>query len=390
LKVFVLLSRFSFPLEKGDKLRAYHQIRTLSKEHKIFLCCLTDKEIKPEYIQELEPFCERIELIKLSRIKIFFKLCFGIFSARPFQYHYFFDRAAQKKIHAYIESYLPKHIYCQLIRTASYVKAYSVIPKTLDYMDALSAGMRRRAGVSGFPLNLLFHIEAKRLSRFEAEIFQYFNHHTIISEQDRNEIAHPKGKSINIVPNGIDESFFQSIVNKKVCDILFAGNMNYSPNVRAAKFIAEEVMPELSKQGDFKFLIAGANPNTKVKALKSSSVEVSGWIDDIRTAYGSAKIFVAPMFIGSGLQNKLLEAMAQGIPCITTSLANNALGAKDNEEILIAETKQEFISHILRLSSNHDEANRIGACGQKFVRKNYSWESESRILTELFETQTQY
>jgi len=388
MKIFILLSRFPYPLEKGDKLRAYHQIKELSKEHRIFLCCLSDKMVAKSDLKELEKYCDEIRIIRLNRLKIIWRLFLGIFSKRPFQYHYFYDRSAQKKINKFIEHYLPKHIFCQLIRTGSYVKHYSVIPKTLDYMDALSEGMQRRASVSRFPMKILFDLEAHRLRHFEAELFPYFDQHCIISEQDRNAILHPKKQQINIIANGISEAFFTNTEVSKSYDILFCGNMNYSPNIRAAKFIVEDILPLLNNKGHMlKVLIAGANPANQVKALANEQVFVSGWIDDIRDAYSGSKIFVAPMFIGSGLQNKLLEAMAQGLPCVTTGLANNALGAKANDEILIAEKKEDFVEQIHRLSSSRDEAKRVGSSGREFVRKNFSWEHQSKLLSQLFVTE---
>lgn len=385
MKLFVLLSRFPYPLEKGDKLRAFHQIKALSKSHEILLCCLSDKPINAEALEKLAPFCAEIHIIRLSKFKILWRLLTGLFSRRPFQYHYFYDKSAQKQINFLIEKFLPKHIYCQLIRTGSYVKKYSVIHKTLDYMDALSAGMYRRAGVSKFPLNFLFKIEARRLEHFEAELFSYFKHHCIISEQDRQAIKHPRNMDIKVIANGISDTFFEDLQRETKYDVVFAGNMNYPPNILAATFLIEKVLPIINR--NLKVLIAGANPSSKVKNLASQNVHVSGWMDDIREAYAQSRVFVAPMFIGSGLQNKLLEAMAQGLACVTSPLANNALGAKNGEEVLIAETPEEFADKILLLSTNHDEANRIGRKAKEFVRKNYAWERQTRSLTDLFETE---
>lgn len=387
MKLFVLLSRFPYPLEKGDKLRAYHQIRTLSKDHKIYLCCLSDIKVDQAHIKELEKYCEEIRIIRLNKLKILLRLLLGVFSARPFQFHYFYDQAAKKEIEQFIESALPAHIYCQLIRTASYVKKYSVIPKTIDYMDALSAGMKRRSESSAFPMSFLFDLESKRLGKFEAELFKYFDNHCIISEQDRDAIQHPRKDQIKVIPNGISENFFVNSDQEKKYDLLFTGNMNYPPNVMAASFIAEDILPELQKLGwEGKVLIAGANPSAKVRALQSKDIEVSGWIDDIRDAYSASRIFVAPMFIGSGLQNKLLEAMAQGLPCVTTSLANNALGAKNDESILIAEKKEGFAEKIFHLSFNNDEAFEMGRRGQSYIKENFSWVHQTELLGEIIAT----
>ena len=104
--------------------------------------------------------------------------------------------------------------------------------------------------------------------------------------------------------------------------------MSYPPNINAVVYIAEQIMPIIIKQiPNVKFLIAGATPTNDVKNLQSDNIHVTGWLDDIRDAYNESKVFLAPLQIGTGLQNKLLEAMAMKIPCITSSLANNAIGA---------------------------------------------------------------
>ena len=115
--------------------------------------------------------------------------------------------------------------------------------------------------------------------------------------------------------------------------------MSYPPNVNAVMYIAKEIFPLLLKhKPDIKLLIAGATPTNAVKSLANANIHVSGWMDDIRDAYNESSIFLAPLQIGTGLQNKLLEAMSMELPCITSALANNALKACDGEEILIGET----------------------------------------------------
>ena len=135
-----------------------------------------------------------------------------------------------------------------------------------------------------------------------------------------------------------------------------------------------------------KLQISGANPAAELRNIQNSNITVTGWIDDIRDAYANAQIFIAPMFIGTGLQNKLLEAMAMGIPCITTSLANNALGAVHNQSILIANTQEEFIDAIQRLKRDQELYNNIKLEARKFVNKNFNWHSSSVRLIELMKS----
>ncbi|MFT5922257.1 MAG: hypothetical protein ACI8TS_001590, partial [Flavobacteriales bacterium] len=116
MKLFILVSRVPYPLEKGDKLRAYHLMKELAKEHEITLCCLTDKRIDEAAVVHLETFCHAVHVVKLNMLSQLFRLGLALFSSRPFQVHYFYQRAANRKINQIIEVGKFDHIYCQLIR----------------------------------------------------------------------------------------------------------------------------------------------------------------------------------------------------------------------------------------------------------------------------------
>ena len=251
-------------------------------------------------------------------------------------------------------------------------------------MDCLSKGMQRRADRANALLRPVFSSEAKRLLRYENLIFEYFDKHSIISDQDREQIWHERRKEIAVVPNGLDAHFFHPKEAEKKYDIVFTGNMSYAPNVDAAIFLAEEIFPLLkAEKEDIKLLIAGANPHARIQALKSDSIIVSGWMDDIREAYWQSRVFAAPLRLGSGLQNKLLEAMATLTPSVTTSLANNALAAKVNKEILIANNKEEFARKILALLSHPEAAAEQASNAFQFVTSQYNWERSSKLLEQL-------
>jgi glycosyltransferase involved in cell wall biosynthesis len=228
--------------------------------------------------------------------------------------------------------------------------------------------------------------EYKRLQRYEAEVFEDFDLKTIISEPDRDLIPHPKRDSILIIPNGVDQDFFHPIEADKKYDVVFTGNMAYPPNANAATFLAYEIMPVVWKSfPDAKLLLAGATPDASVRQTASKRVVVSGWMDDIRQAYAASKVFVAPMRIGTGLQNKLLEAMSMGLPCVTTPLANKPLKTTHEQEILIAKDATEIAAAIVFLLKNPQQAETIAKQGNVFVTQKFNWESANKILADAME-----
>ncbi len=380
-KLVTCLSRFPYPLDKGDKLRAYHQIRVLSEKFDIYLVCTSDVQVTNKQIDELKSYCKEIHVFQLKKWKIYLRLLFTVFSNKPFQVSYFYQYSIQLKINKLLKEIQPHYIYSQLIRTSEYVKNYHECSKTLDYMDAFSKGIERRMLQKKGVLKWIFQQEHQRLVNYERQIFEYFEHHCIISEQDRSFIYHPKYNQIVIVKNGVDKYFHASNDESKTIDILFTGNMGYPPNVEAAQFIYNSILPKLTMNPTC--LIAGINPPHSLQKLNSKSFNVSGWVPDMRTCYEKSKVFIAPMFIGTGLQNKLLEAMAMGIPCITTTLANKALQATPEQEILIANSPEEFTKQFERLISDEQLYKQLAKNAIFFVNNNYSWSQCNSALIQL-------
>lgn len=384
MRLFVLLSRVPYPLDKGDKLRAYHQLKELSKTFELKIVALDDASTSSEHVLHLKREFD-IEIVRLSKLKIYLNLITALFSDKPYQIQYFYQRSANRKVKTIIERFKPDHIYCQLVRTAEYVKHIHNVPKTIDYMDAFSKGMDRRVAGSSFIRKMFIRSEASRLLKYENLIFEYFENKTIISEQDRALIYHSERNDIIVVPNGVDFDFFAPRPEmERKYDLVFTGNMNYPPNVDGAIFLVNDILPIILKsKPDCKLLIAGATPAASVSALASDNVTVSGWMDDIRDAYGGSKVFIAPMRIGTGLQNKLLEAMSMEIPCVTTDLANNALHAEPGKSILIGHNAAELANAVIDLIENTEKASNIAVAGREYVVNTYNWQTATKILINI-------
>ncbi len=388
MRLLVLLSRFPYPLDKGDKLRAFHQLRELAKDHEICLFALTDEAVSAAAEAAVRPLCRGgLVVQRLRPPGIARNVARALAAGRPLQVGYFHDPAAQRHLDAVIRAFNPERIYCQLIRMAEYLRPYAgQRPMTLDYMDVFSAGMARRATQAPAWQRPLWALEARRLAAYEAEAFGWFRHHTIISDQDRQLIPHPDRARIHLVLNGIDSEFFQpQLAAAKEYDLLFCGNMAYHPNVDAACWLAQDILPLLRQQHPAaRLLIAGTTPAPRVLALASAAVTVSGWLPDIRAAYAAARVFVAPMRVGTGLQNKLLEAMSMELPCVTTPLANNALRGAPGRDLLVADSAAALAAAIGGLLADPGAAAALAGRGQAFVKANYNWAAATAKLNELW------
>ncbi len=383
MKLSIVCSRFPYPIEKGDKLRLYHQIIELSEIYDIQLLSLSFDKVSQEAKEEVKKYCSEIEVFKLQKWKQALNLLNEIPGILPFQVAYFYNPFIKRRLQAAILQFKPDIIYSQLVRTAEYVKAMPH-PKVLDYMDAFSLNYaRRKEQRSGF-MKFIYGLETRRLKRYEKHVFYDFDGRTIISEQDREAIDVTEKSKIEIVQNGVDASYFTPDKTQRTDNtLLFVGNMGYEPNAIAARYIINEIYPIVQKQyPDVELVIAGARPSKSLLNTRSDKIHITGWVDDIRDAYNRGAIFIAPLFSGSGLQNKILEAMAMELPIITSTMVNDSIGM-NKANFIEANSLNEFTSGIFNLLENKNRRLKLGKQGRAFVLKNFSWTATTHTLKAL-------
>ncbi len=386
MKILVVLSRFPYPLEKGDKLRAYHQIRCLAAHHDIYLAAMHDKPVSAADRRELEPFCKEIFLLDNNNLRRCWNVGRAFFKGLPLQCGLFYNKKNARQLDEIVRKVQPDHIYCQLFRMAEYVIRYSV-PKTLDFQDVFSKGMARRAEKSKGLVKWIFQTEHRRVARYEASIFDKFDHTTIITAVDRDLIPHPDKDDIVVTPNGVDFDHFTYHGERKEYDLIFSGNMGYGPNVDAAEYLAKDILPRLLP--DFptiKLVLCGASPSLKVSALQGEHIIVTGWVDSMADWYAKSRVFVAPMRMGTGLQNKLLEAMAMSLPCVTSPLAAKPLHeASQHHAVVSCASTDEYVEAIRHLLTDADYCQKVAAAGNEYVHQYYDWEAAVEVLDKLMQ-----
>jgi sugar transferase (PEP-CTERM/EpsH1 system associated) len=385
MNLLVLLPRVPYPLEKGDKLRAFYQIKDLSKYHDIYLVALQDGALHSEALQKLKPYCKEIHLFKLSLFTKLRGIIRAISKGLPMQCGYFYSAKAKQEIQKLINKIHPDHIYCFMIRMAEYVKNHTECSTTLDYQDVLSIGMKRRHEKAPFWKKPFFGYEYRTLKRYENSIFPCFTNKTIITSIDRDLIPHSQKQEIHVIPNGIDFEKFNYTKTEKKYDLIFAGNMSYPPNVDATMFLVKSIFPKLiNNYPNLKLCICGATPVPAIKALACNNIHVTGWVDDMSEYYAQSSIFIAPLQLGTGLQNKLLEAMAMQLPCVTSSLAGNPLeGATHNHNIIICNNIDEYTNAISKLLNDNSFYNTITENAHQFVKTHYNWEEIGKRLDDV-------
>jgi len=386
MKVLYATLRPPYSIYKGDQLIAYNQIKKIGKDIDLdLLTFINNKEEKQKLKNELGNHCNNIFTMELYNNKLFNLLkTFG--NKNPFQVNMFFENKVKSQIDNIINKTKPDLIHVQTIRIAEYFKDHDS-PKTIDMIDSISLNMKRRAKNEFFLKKPVFKIESFLCSEYEKEIYNKFDKLFLVSQKDKD--YYDKNDKIVVNPNGTfitrdklsDYSF-----NKEKHSLVFHGNMQYYPNIESVIYFANEIFPELKeKYDDIKFYIVGKDPVEKVKKLNEvSGVIVTGFVDDIIDVLTTKTIGVYFMKSGTGMQNKILEALACRLPSVANPLALQGINDITDSHIKIAENKEDFIDEIINLIENKTERDRISKNGHEFIMKNYSWEANTNKLMQIW------
>lgn len=386
MKVLFVTSRVPYPALKGDQVRAFQQIQMMSKHNELHLLCLDVDNVEEDSYVKLNHYCQSIQVLKRRKNSAYFSMACALFSNTPFQLAYFYSAALQKKFDEAINRIQPDIVLMQLARTVPYIKNNNKFPICIDLQDAFSKGLKQRYKLSSFPFSLLLKLEYNRLLRYEQRIINTYDSLLLISEQDKQYFRDiPSFQKIQILPNAVDTDVFSTSHQKrKDIDLCFTGNMDYAPNIETALFLIREVLPLVQQTlPDINVYIVGSKPHSSISAYRTGNVVVTGWVEDMVPYYQRSKVFCAPMRSGIGLQNKLLEAMACEVPCITSSLCNAALMAEHNTNILIADTAIEVASSIVALLQDAKKSSSLAKQAREFVCQQFSMKKVESALQDI-------
>jgi polysaccharide biosynthesis protein PslH len=379
LRVLYLCHRVPYPPDKGEKIRAYHQIRALSERHRVSVLALCDGPV-PD-LAPLEAMCERVEVFPLSRPASYARAALGAWRPRPLSLSFFESKEMAERVRELVrrERFDVAVVYCSSM--APYAALAPDVPAILDMVDVDSAKWAQYASFAPLPLRPVYALEARRLRRYEASLAGRFQRIAFATGNETRlyKASAPTAKAVTLL-NGVDVDFFQPLDLPKASrpTLVFTGQMDYFANVDAVTHFAREVFPRLrQRHPEIELLIVGRSPVPAVRDLgELPGVQVTGAVGDVRPFLARAWVFVAPLRIAQGVQNKVLEAIASNLPVVCTERVLAGLadgGFRSGRDLLAASTDEGMERAIAALIADERERERLADCARQRLLATYRW-----------------
>lgn len=374
MKLLFICSRHPYPPEKGDQLIAYEQIKRLAEKHQVYLVCFEPPRVSGE-MATFESSLAEVFYLKHSRSGGLFGALKSIYNGKPVQVNMYNSSKNLKMVQEIAEQVKPDRILVQTIRMAEFAKGLPC-RKILDMIDLMSLNMLRRAEREPSLIAWFLRWESWLLKRYEKQMHEEYDGIVLVSGDDARIMDLP---NVSVNPNGTyitRERITELIPIEKENMVLFQGNMSYYPNVEAAISFARDIWPELHRRWPYyRFVIAGRNPHKSIKKLeKEAGIFVLGEVEDMISLLLKARIGVYLMHSGTGMQNKILEALACDLPVITSEIGAAGLGPELRDELYVPEGNAAILDMIDKLLQS-SEKGELGVHPERnLVLNSYSWE----------------
>lgn len=390
MRILYLCHRIPYPPNKGDKIRAFHQLKAMAARHEVDVFTLADDAGDLTYYDALAAYCHELTVArvhpKLARLRSLPYLLTGTPLTLPYFYSAELAAAVRKAVS--LRSYDRIFVYSSAM--AQYVQSVDFIPMVMDLVDVDSDKWTQYADYAKFPFSAVYRREARTLQAYERVVCEKASC-VLVSTEREAQLARQIAPAahVQVLPNGVDTQYFAPDPEAASPDpsVIFTGDMSYFPNEEAVIFFARQVLPLIRRAvRDVRFLIVGRNPGRKVQELQRiEGVEVTGFVPDVRTWLAKAQVAVAPFTIAAGIQNKILEAMAYGLPVVATPRAAQGLSSRVAGLVHTGNTPEELASRVVVLVRDCPLAQRIGLDGRRMVAEDYNWDSVFDRLLQLLE-----
>jgi sugar transferase (PEP-CTERM/EpsH1 system associated) len=350
----------------------------MSREHQVTLLSFIADDTETGHIGPLRPFCEDVQLVHRAAWQSTITTGLQIWRPLPFQSLYYRSPIMTGAVDRLLARRKFDAVYVHLFRMAQYVAHRKNLYRILDLTDNISGEIERSLPYRDAFWRLVYRLELPRIRRYEREILRRFNETWLISEAERRQLLRDRtDDTVRVMPNGVDTQRYRPVgVPPKRPTLIFVGHMGVFHNVDAAEHLVHDILPRVRESFPAVELnLVGAEPAERVRRLAATpGVSVTGHAPDLNAELNRATVFVAPLRFSAGIQNKVLEAMAAGLPVITTNFVNAGIQAQDGQHLILADDLAATTAAIAALLRDAELRRRIGREAREFVVRRFRWE----------------
>lgn len=385
MKILMLCQRLPFPPTKGEKIRAFHHLRFLGREHEVTLLTLAEGVGELAHAGRLRALTADLEVIPIAPRWAKLKSLLALPLGTPMTLRYFDAPSFRERVRARLARTSYDLIFVYSSAMAQYVEGIRGIPTVVDFVDMDSHKWLQYARHAGFPLSLLYRIEGERMKACERRVAGLADMSVVVSRAEAElfrTIA--PGAPVAVVPMVVDTEYFSPNggLSPESPTVIFSGVMDYFPNVDGVKHFAREIFPRIRREMPAaRLLVVGQRPSRDVRRLgRLPGIEVTGSVPDVRPYFERAQVAVAPLRVAQGMQTKVLEAMAMGLPVVATSRAYTGLEARPDEHLFVEDDPARFADIVVGLLRAPGLRRRVGQAARAFVKAHHAWVASMATL----------
>lgn len=357
-------------------------IKHLAQKHDVTVASLVRSRAEAQDGEGLSRYCKNYEMVPVRAPIQVARMVARLPTSTPSSFGFFYSAELASRIRTLLARERFDLIFVHCSSVARYVERVNDTPKILDFGDMDSQKWREYARYKSFPFSAGFWLEACKLEREERRLASCFDLCTATTRAEWQTLeSYNTGAATDWFPNGVDNTYFTpSGVAYDPNTVCFVGRMDYYPNQECMFDFCRYVWPLVKqRRQNAKLLIVGADPTPAVKKLEElAGVTVTGSVPDVRPFLERSALMIAPLNIARGTQNKILEAMAAGVPVVTSSVAAGGVDASANQHLLVANTHQEQAAAVLHVMDNPGERERLATAGRTCMLERHEW-SQSMI-----------
>lgn len=386
--ILFLTPRIPYPVIGGDRIKSFNLLKHLSSKYNVILVTFYQgKADYFEYMKEIEKFGIKVYVIKLNPITKAFEILFKFIGNKPLEILFYFDKRYKSVVDKILKENKIDISFAFFMRTAEYLIKKDV-PKVLIAEDCRKLYQYRSFKESNSILQKLVRWwEFKKLSKYETKTMTYFDLVTFVTNKDIAEIN--KNEPIintGLLTNGTNIVDFEIDNSLERKGLLFVGKLDLWANQMMIEKIVKYVMPELIKKyPDILFSVVGANPPQSLYKIENKNVKIYADVPDIFEFYQRNSIFMHPHEGATGIQNKLLEAMAAGLAVVSTNTGIQGINGVNGEHFLVSINIQDFKSKVLQLLGNPELTREMGMKARQLIIDTHSWKPVFSRLDEIIE-----